>query len=343
MRNLLLFLLLINIVLCNGLINDTNQKPNKFLTSKIDESIETFSTNEIHFRHPRYNNFLTRSKSNPKIIRFGAEEVNMTPVVFMHGLFSSYKDAYGLMEVLIEDHPGQPIYFLDINNNLNSFKSLKIQIQEIQELIRYIIKEHSYEFKKGFHFVGHSQGGLLSRSVIEESTDFIIKNYISLAGIQNGEYGNCQYLVPFIDCSQASYILYSKIFRDSLSVAQFWRDVNYSYYLEWNQFLPYINNEIETNETLKRKKNFMGIENVYLYASPADELIAPWQSSHFGFYDEYNQTIIPMKEQLIYKKDLFGLKSLGERLHLIEIPNVKHGEWIRNKELIRKYILDKLI
>lgn len=317
MKNFILFFLLTIIVLCNG-------------------------KDEIYFNNPKLNNLLIKSKINTKIIRFGLTETNMTPIIFMHGLFSSYKDAYGLMEVLIEDHPGQPIYFLDINNNLDSFKSLKTQIKEVQELIRQIINEHQDEFKNGFHFIGHSQGGLLSRSVIEESTDFVIKNYISLAGVQNGEYGNCQLLVPFIDCSQASYILYSKIFRDSLSVAQFWRDVNYSYYLEWNQFLPYINNEIETNETEKRKKNFLGIENVYLFASRDDELISPWQSSHFGFYDENNKTVIPMKEQNIYKKDLFGLKSLGNKLHLIEIPGIKHGEWIRNKELIRKDILPLL-
>ena len=317
MKNFILFFLLTIVVLCNG-------------------------KDEIYFNNPKLNNLLIKSKINTKIIRFGLTETNMTPIIFMHGLFSSYKDAYGLMEVLLEDHPGQPIYFLDINNNIDSFKSLKTQIIEVQELIRQIINEHQDEFKNGFHFIGHSQGGLLSRSVIEESTDFVIKNYISLAGVQNGEYGNCQLLVPFIDCSQASYILYSKIFRDSLSVAQFWRDVNYSYYLEWNQFLPYINNEIETNETEKRKKNFLGIENVYLFASRDDELISPWQSSHFGFYDENNKTVIPMKEQNIYKKDLFGLKSLGNKLHLIEIPGIKHGEWIRNKELIRKDILPLL-
>jgi len=331
MRSFILFLILSNFILCNGLFNDNFTDENYF--------------NNQNFHNPRLNVYIRSFGPEKKIIRFGLNEVNMTPIVFMHGLFSSYKDAYGLMEVLIEDHPGQPIYFLDINNNLDSFKSLKIQIPEIQELIRYMIKEHPNEFKDGFHFIGHSQGGLISRSVIEESTDFIIKNYISLAGVQNGEYGNCEEIIPFIDCSQASYILYSKIFRDSLSVAQFWRDVNYSYYLEWNQFLPYINNEIETNETLKRKKNFMGIENVYLFASRDDELIAPWQSSHFGFYDEDNKTILPMEEQVIYKKDLFGLKTLKEqkRLHLIEIPGVKHGHWIRDKELIRKYILDKLV
>jgi len=327
MRNYILFLILINFILCNGLINDN-------------------LNDEILFHNPKLNSFIRNFGPKQKIIKFGLNEVNMTPIIFMHGLYSSYKDAYGLMEVLIEDHPGQPIYFLDINNNLDSFKSLKIQVQEIQELIRYIIKEYSEEFKNGFHFVGHSQGGLLSRCVIEESSDFIVKNYISLAGVQNGEYGNCEEIIPFIDCSKASYILYSKIFRDTLSVAQFWKDINYSYYIEWNQFLTYMNNEIETNETIKRKKNFIGIENVYLFASKDDEIIAPWQSSHFGFYaDNDNNTIIPMKKQLIYTKDLFGLKTLDKqgKLHLIEISGVKHGQWIRNKDLIRKEILHLLI
>ncbi len=327
MKSFILFLILTNFILCNGLINDN-------------------FTDDIHFHNTRLNSYIRNFGPEKKIIRFGLNEVNMTPIVFMHGLYSSYKDAYGLMEVLLEDHPGQPIYFLDINNNLDSFKSLKTQILEVQELIRYTINEYPDEFKEGFHFVGHSQGGLISRSVIEESTDFIIKNYISLAGVQNGEYGNCEILTPFLDCSKASYIFYSKLFRDTLSVAQFWRDINYTYYLEWNQFLTYMNNEIETNETLKRKKNFMGIENVYLFASRDDEIIAPWQSSHFGFYaDNDNNTVKPMEEQVIYKKDLFGLKTLDKqgKLHLIEIPGVKHGQWIRNKDLIRQEILNKLI
>ena len=75
-----------------------------------------------------------------------------------------------------------------------------------------------------------------------------------------------------------------------------------------------------------------------------DEYIVPWQSSHFGFYDEDGKTIIPMEKQKYYIDDTFGLKTLHEsgRLTLIEVANKSHGSWLYNRELIKEHVLPNL-
>lgn len=44
------------------------------------------------------------------------------------------------------------------------------------------------EFADGYHFLGHSQGGLIMRSMLELFDDHKVENFISLAGVQNGKF-----------------------------------------------------------------------------------------------------------------------------------------------------------
>lgn len=267
-----------------------------------------------------------------------------TPIICMHGLNCTVSDCYTLQKIIEIEHNNQPFFALDINNNYDSFKNLYLQIQDIQNEIRKIIKNNIQLFSNGFHFVGHSQGALLARSVIEESSDFIIKNFISLAGVQNGEYGNCDKFVSGLNCSDITDILYSWPIKNNTSIAQFWRDYNYTNYIDNNIYLTYINNEIYDEKFMIRKKNFINIEHIYLFASNSDEIISPWQSSIFGFYDNDGKTILDMTKQNIFINDLFGLQTLynNNKLDLIVIDGIKHSDWMYKQDIIEKYILDKL-
>lgn len=112
----------------------------------------------------------------------------VTPIVCMHGLNCSAEDCDNLGKIVAQEHPGQPFYSLQSDPNGDSFKNMFEQVVDIQAEIRKLINDHPAEFKNGFHFVGHSQGGLLARTVIEESDDFQIKHFLSLAGVQAGEF-----------------------------------------------------------------------------------------------------------------------------------------------------------
>ncbi|TMS10938.1 Lysosomal thioesterase PPT2 [Larimichthys crocea] len=60
------------------------------------------------------------------------------------------------------------------------------------------------------------------------------------------------------------------------------------------------------------RQNFLRIKKLVLIGGPDDDVITPWQSSHFGFYDS-NENIVEMKNQEFYRNDTFGLKTLDAR------------------------------
>ena len=186
-----------------------------------------------------------------------------TPVVFMHGLSGSEQDGRVLAYFIAQQHPGQPFYSLPVNDGDLSFKNLFEQVKDVQNTIQTLIDSHPDEFANGFHLVGHSQGGLLTRAVVEESDKFNIRNYVSLAGVQGGEYGRCDYWGSG-DCEALTEYLYSDAMRNTSSVAQFWRHPNPEVY-KGNVFLPVINNEV--NPDPRRRNNMLRLKHMYLFGS----------------------------------------------------------------------------
>ena len=294
-----------------------------------------------------------------------------TPVVFMHGLRGSEQDGRVLAFYIAQQHPGQPFYSLPVDDGDLSFKSLYEQIKDVQDSIQTLIDSHPDEFANGFHLVGHSQGGLLTRAVVEESDRFNIRNYVSLAGVQGGEYGHCDFFGSG-DCEALTEYLYSDAMRNTSSVAQFWRHPNPDVYKE-NVFLPVINNEV--NPDPRRKNNMLRLKHMFLFGSDGglflfvyayrssfffclfvcvcacvcvsaytDEIISPWQSSLLGFWDTNGQSVVPMEKQNYYVQDTFGLRTLNEtnRLTLTSLPNRAHGSWIVEEDVILQYVLPAL-
>jgi palmitoyl-protein thioesterase len=78
-------------------------------------------------------------------------------------------------------------------------------------------------------------------------------------------------------------------------------------------------------------------------SGPDDDVITPWQSAHFGFYDS-NLTVVPMKSRRIYQEDAIGLRALDEKgkLKLVTVPHVKHVDWHINTTLIDETVVPHL-
>lgn len=72
-------------------------------------------------------------------------------------------------------------------------------------------------------------------------------------------------------------------------------------------------------------------------------VITPWESAHFGFYDQ-NLTVIPLRDRPLYTEDVIGLKQLDEenKLELITVPNVIHVAWHINRTLIDEVVVPHL-
>jgi Palmitoyl protein thioesterase len=118
------------------------------------------------------------------------------------GTFHDYDDIVSWLKV---QHPGQVIIPLDINNGVvrvgmdftdpgcqcvvgsqESMKPMWTQVNETTALIQSLIAANQSIFASGYHFLGHSQGGLMMRSVIQNFDNHNVHTFVSMAGVQLG-------------------------------------------------------------------------------------------------------------------------------------------------------------
>ena len=84
--------------------------------------------------------------------------------------------------------PGQQVVVaLDINNGIDSMKPMWGQLADIQALIETTVADNA-TFAGGYHFLGHSQGGLILRCILQTWSGHQVENFVSMAGIQQGMY-----------------------------------------------------------------------------------------------------------------------------------------------------------
>jgi palmitoyl-protein thioesterase len=262
------------------------------------------------------------------------------PVVFMHGFAVSEHagtahDWDQIREWIQELHPGTPTFAVPLFQGFDSTRPLTEQLPALVSFLQNLTASFG-----SWIAVGHSQGGLLMRSVAETMPRGGMRRLVSLAGLQNGYYGvplALEVLGKVLPLDVATDLFYSRVMQDELSVANFWRSPDFDFYAERNVFLPVVNNEHDADPT--RKSNFLAVPEVHLFASPEDGLVVPWQSELFGQYvNSANDTrhptdVIDMRQTDFYEQDLFGLRTLDVqgRLFLHTIGGVPHSHWLSNK------------
>ena len=72
-------------------------------------------------------------------------------------------------------------------------------------------------------------------------------------------------------------------------------------------------------------------------------VITPWESAHFGYFDQ-NNTVVPLRHRRIYYEDAIGLKTLDNegKLKLVTVEHVKHVDWHINRDVINEVVLPYL-
>ncbi|CAH3153500.1 unnamed protein product [Pocillopora meandrina] len=267
------------------------------------------------------------------LLTFLARSFCFKPVIIVHGILDHASDMKDLASFITQAHPGTNITLIKLFEELDSFKPMWMQVSAISEKVREVMQEA----KEGVHIIGFSQGGLTVRAILETMDDHNAESFISLSGPQMGQYGDTDYLKPYIPklARKDLYLLfYTKYFQDKISLANYWNDPyhedkNY----EYNVFLPVVNNLnsskfFNASVGAQFKENFLRIKNLILVGGPDDGVITPWQSSQFGFYDT-SLTVVDMKNQQVYLEDTFGLRTLDERgsVHQYTFPGVNHTHW----------------
>lgn len=250
-----------------------------------------------------------------------ASSSSKLPVFFFHGISGSEASGANLKANLTAE--GHVFNALSFCSGTCSYKSLSFQVPLAIAKIRTIILKSKSTYEDGYIFIGHSQGGVIARGVIENMDEHKVTTFISLAAPQNGVFYGPQLadivptrlfkesvplVLPAATFNVSKYS--SKNFRGRvqydfnqlmvrkpllnarLSVANLLRSPFVPTWLEVNTFLPVINNintcTTATCETAKqtRKDNFLKLEAVHYFGSRRDGIIAPYQSALMGQYNE---------------------------------------------------------
>ncbi|XP_024114004.2 lysosomal thioesterase PPT2-A [Oryzias melastigma] len=258
------------------------------------------------------------------------------PVILVHGVLSGPSSFKTLTGFIKKAHPGTEVTAIDLFNNENSTKSMWEQIDGFAKVTQEIMEKSP----EGVHLLCYSQGGLICRGVLSKLPNHNVQNFIALSSPLAGQYGVPDYLRNTFFLGIKSVYVWCYGLLKYFSVCNYWNDPHHhKEYLEYNKFLPLLNGEKTHSEMAEWKKNFLRIKKLVLIGGPDDDVITPWQSSHFGFYNN-KESIIEMKKQNFYKKNPFGLKTLDTRGDLIVCTQsgVKHVEWHSNLSVFEKCI-----
>lgn len=175
-----------------------------------------------------------------------------------------------------------------------------------------------------------------------DSNDFNFSSYAADPSSWNGKVQRdfTQLVTTRSDLQQSNAIV--NTFRPPLAGA------SAAAWLATGSFLPKVNNLENcggnttcTREQQRRKKNFVKLQAAHFFASPQDDIQAPWQTCILGKYGDVSTlgdvetkfsefAIVDMKHTAEYEHDLYGLKTLDRagRLHLHAVPNVGHNCWL---------------
>ncbi|MBN3308268.1 PPT2A thioesterase, partial [Amia calva] len=264
-----------------------------------------------------------------------AAALGYKPVVIVHGLFDSSSDFQNLLAFINQSHPGTNVTVLDLFDRSASLQPLWKQVEGFKEAL-YPIMQNAAD---GLHLICYSQGGLVCRGILSTLPDHNVDSFISLSSPQAGQYGDTDYLkyvFPHFMKANLFHLCYTAV-GQRVSICNYWNDPHHrDLYLNSSEFLAVVNSERANPNSTAWKKNFLRIKKLVLIGGPDDGVITPWQSSHFGFYNE-NETVVEMKEQEVYVKDWFGLRSLQARGDLVVcvFEGVQHTKWHSNSTVYR--------
>jgi palmitoyl-protein thioesterase len=209
------------------------------------------------------------------------------------------------------EYPGILTFALDAFDNSNSYTALNTQIPVWAEMVKNITDQYGE-----ITLLGYSQGGIVSRAVIEYGNNPNIHTFISLSGPGAGEYGIPEVPdFPIVNATASTvYLTCYNPLGQQMSVCDYWNDPHQQVlYKKFNTFLPVYNNLVTTANSAAYKKNFSNLTKFVMIGGNGDKVIIPWQSAQYGFWANNEVDVIPYQQQQFYIDDSFGLKTLDQR------------------------------
>ncbi|RVE50312.1 hypothetical protein evm_004978 [Chilo suppressalis] len=240
-----------------------------------------------------------------------------------------------------EKHPGTVVYNVNRFEGWTSLETMWHQVLEIGMDVANISAKHP----GGINIIGYSQGGLVARGIVQTFSNVSVDTFISLSSPQAGQYGAgfLHLVFPGLVKDTVYELFYSRVGQHT-SVGNYWNDpYHQTLYETYSVYLPYINNHIRSAKSDDFKNNLLRLKRLVLIGGPDDDVITPWQSSQFGYYNG-SESVIEMRAQDIYKEDRIGLRALdsSNRLHVLTVPGVNHFSWHMNVTIVDDCLLPYL-
>ncbi|XP_038217465.1 lysosomal thioesterase PPT2 homolog [Zerene cesonia] len=275
------------------------------------------------------------------LLLFFVQCLAFKPVVLIHGIMTGSGSMEIISRRIQEKHPGTKVYNVNRFESWSSLETMWHQVLEIGKDVANI----SSQYPDGINVIGYSQGGLVARGIIQTFPNVTVDTFISLSSPQAGQYGAgfLHIVFPGLVKDSAYELFYSRVGQHT-SVGNYWRDPYHQpLYEKYSVYLPYINNHIASEKSDEFKSNLLRLKRLVLIGGPDDQVITPWQSSQFGYYNA-NETVIEMRGQDIYTSDRIGLRALDRsgRLHVVTVPGVNHFNWHMNVSIVDDYLLPYL-
>jgi len=263
------------------------------------------------------------------------------PVVIIHGIWDKKTSLDILANRIREAHPGTNVTIINMLHGRHSLDPMWHQVAAFGQVVNQISNENP----DGIHLIGYSQGGLISRGIVESYSGLNIKSFVSLSSPQGGQYGDSFLRLIFKRMLKrtAHRVFYTET-GQRYSVANYWNDPHHqTAFLQHSKYLAIIDNIVPSTNSSIYKENFVRLDKLVLIGGPDDGVITPWQSSQFGIFDD-KEVVIAMKKRAVYTSDLFGLRTLNHerKLILYTMPGVGHHQWHNNLTVIDNFILPHL-
>jgi palmitoyl-protein thioesterase len=247
----------------------------------------------------------------------------LLPIFMMHGINDNHKEFDAMQTRIRAIDPTVQIVSLPICDDSASYTNLWDQGEQIIDHIKSAVNASPELYTNGSTLLCHSQGALTCRTVVQRFDNHSFHTFISLAGPHMGEFGipaGWQSKIPWGRDLAYSFFLTGpavKLYQNGLSIANFWHDPRpkaaggigkpATDYLAGNTFLPVFNNNPgrrtqgpgkskDDAQAARYKRNMLLLEQAVFTASPVDDMIIPYDSAVWRFYNEDASATVPLEQ-----------------------------------------------
>ncbi|EGF81771.1 hypothetical protein BATDEDRAFT_86823 [Batrachochytrium dendrobatidis JAM81] len=249
------------------------------------------------------------------------------PIVLWHGMGDSCCDPDSLerlTEMIQRWLPGVFIYSVQLGDSLEQdrqasfFGLVSSQIQEACDNISGVP-----ELANGFNAIGFSQGGLFLRAVVQQCLSSPPIHTLLTFGSPHGGVSDIPNCADRSDtsCSIMRSIVRTGVYwpwvqKKVVQAQYFKRYTDMEQYLSKSAFLADINNDRDDSINTEYAKRLRSLDKFIMVRFENDTMIAPKDTAWFSFYNAQGE-LQDLKEQLLYKEDRLGLKSLDKSNSLV--------------------------